>query len=227
MYICSVITTSDYDHIQAGDKPANPIQYPLKAGFVVLQLLINDNVHFPSPGIAYRPRKLFLSLADQRNPVPVIINHCLSGTDMKTAYLIIVMLSVFVAFSSCSKNDGSSLTKEEQAALVLSGGGNKVWHLKEVKVNNVTQALTASQAKYTKTYTLPSPNTVQGNFTDSDNYFGDWNMKGAAALQEIFQQIGGTGYGYRDYTIVTLTANTLDVYYVQNNAKVEEVYYAY
>jgi hypothetical protein len=72
MYICSVITTSDYDHIQAGDKPANPIRYPLKAGLVALQLLINDNVHFPSPGIAYGLRKLFLSLADQRNPVPAI-----------------------------------------------------------------------------------------------------------------------------------------------------------
>ena len=119
-------------------------------------------------------------------------------------------------------------TREQRGFVVIVKGINNLIGKAHKSVDRIDRiAKLFSQAKYTKTYTLPSPNTVQGNFTDSDNYFGDWNMKGAAALQEIFQQIGGTGYGYRDYTIVTLTANTLDVYYVQNNAKVEEVYYAY
>ncbi|NCI47917.1 hypothetical protein [Sediminibacterium soli] len=145
---------------------------------------------------------------------------------MKTAYLIVALVIVAV-FSACTKNDGPSLSKEEQAAQLLTGTGNRVWKLKAVKVNNIPQTLTTTQAQYTKTYTMPAPSKVQGTFTDSDNYFGDWNMKGAAALQETFQQIGGTGFGYRDYTIITLTANTLNLYYVQNNAKVEELYNAY
>lgn len=143
---------------------------------------------------------------------------------MKTTFTLFTILLTAALFTGCSKTTEVPLTKEEQAARYLTGTGNKLWRLKAIKVNDVPQTITSP---YTKTYTMVAPQTTQGKFTDYDNYFGDWTMKGATAMQEVFQQIGGTGYGVRDYTIVMLNDTVLDMYYVANNQKVEELYNAY
>jgi hypothetical protein len=149
---------------------------------------------------------------------------------MKTTFKFFTILLSAAIFVGCTKSpDTPALSKEEQAAKYLSGTGNKVWRLKAVKVNDVPQVLTASQLMYTKTYTMVASETTKGTFTDYDNYFGDWNMKGASAFQEVFQQIGGGSYGFRDYTIISLNETTLNAYYIDltTKIKVEELYNAY
>jgi hypothetical protein len=147
---------------------------------------------------------------------------------MKTTAILLHLFLLAALFSGCVKNpDTPSLTKEEQVAQLLSGGGNRVWRLRGLKENNVEVALTTSQLKYTKTYTLVAPNTTHGHFSDYDGYTGDWNMKGSSAMQEIFAQIGGAGFSNRDYTILSITDNMLSMFYVANNKKIEELYRAY
>src|SRR6478735_978277 len=114
---------------------------------------------------------------------------------MKTTFTFFTAIFLMVLLVGCSKNPDTMLTKEEQVAKLLSGNGNKLWRLKAVKVNDVPQQLTSAQLMYTKTYTLVGPQTTQGKFTDYDNYYGDWTLKGASAMQEIFQQIGRPSYG--------------------------------
>ena len=144
---------------------------------------------------------------------------------MKTTFTFITLLLAAIIFVGCNKgSDTPALSKEEQAAKYLTGTGNKLWRLKAVQVNGVPQVLTSP---YTKTYTLVAPQTTQGKFTDYDNYYGDWTLKGAAAMQEVFQQIGRPSYGTRDYTILELNESTLSMYYVANGQKVEELYHAY
>jgi hypothetical protein len=144
---------------------------------------------------------------------------------MKTTFKLFT-ISLFAAIvTGCGKDPVTpALTKEEQVAKYLTGTGNKIWHLKAIKVNNVPQNFNSA---YTKTYNMVFPQTTQGKFADFDNYFGDWTMKGATAMQEVFQQIGGGGFGMRDYTIISVSETTLNMYYVASNTKVEELYNAY
>jgi hypothetical protein len=145
---------------------------------------------------------------------------------MKATAIFLNLLLLAAVFSGCEKSpDTPALTKEEQVAQLLSGGSNKVWRLRGSKENNVEVALTTSQLQYTKTYTLIYPSTTQGPFSDSDGEKGDWTMKGSSALQEIFAHNGG--FANRDYTIISITANMLSMYYVDNNKKIEELYRAY
>jgi len=146
---------------------------------------------------------------------------------MKTTFTFLTGIFLTVILAGCSKDPDTHLTKEEQVAQFLSGNGNRVWRLKAIKVNDVPQQLTTAQLMYTKTYTMVAPQTTQGKFTDYDNYYGEWTMLGATAMKEIFQQIGGGGYGKRDYTILLINDNTLNMYYVDNNTKVEELYNAF
>jgi hypothetical protein len=148
---------------------------------------------------------------------------------MKATAIFLHLFLLAAVFSGCEKNSGTPvLTKEEQVAQMLSGGGNRVWRLKALKENNVDVALTASQLKYTKTYTLVAPNTTRGTFTDYDGYSGDWYMKGASSMEETFVQMGG-GFAKRDYIILSITENTLSMHYVdlRTAKKIEEHYRAY
>jgi hypothetical protein len=145
---------------------------------------------------------------------------------MKATAILLNLLLLAAMFSGCEKNpDTPALTKEEQVAQLLSGGGNRVWRLRGSKENNIEVALTTAQLSYTKTYTLVYPKTTQGGFSSSDGENGDWTMKGSSALQEIFAQTGG--FANRDYTILSITENMLSMYYVANNKKIEELYRAY
>lgn len=149
---------------------------------------------------------------------------------MKATAIFLHLFLLAAAFSGCVKNpDTPVLTKEEQVAQMLSGSGNKVWRLRGVKENNVEVALTTSQLKYTKTYTLVAPNTIRGTFTDYDGYTGDWTMKGASSMEETFALIGGLGFSRRDYIILSISDTMLSMYYidVRNNKKIEELYRAY
>lgn len=147
---------------------------------------------------------------------------------MKATAIFLNLLLLAAVFSGCVKSpDTPALTKEEQVAQLLSGTGNKVWRLRGIKENNIDVALTAAQMKYTKTYTLVAPNTIHGTFSDYDGYMGDWNMKGASAVQETFALIGGAGFGIRDYTILSINDSMLSMFYVANNKKIEELYRAY
>ena len=147
---------------------------------------------------------------------------------MKTTAILLNLFLLAAVLSGCEKNSGAPVfTKEEQVAQLLSGGGNRVWRLRGLKENNIEVALTTAQLKYTKTYTMVAPNTTHGHFADYDGYTGDWNMKGSSAMQEVFAQISGAGFGNRDYTILSITDNMLSMYYVANNKKIEELYRAY
>lgn len=149
---------------------------------------------------------------------------------MKTT-LQLLIITFFFILTGCSKTpDAPALTAEEKVAKLLTGEGNKYWHLKSISLNNVPQTLSANQLAYTKTYTLTPGETLKGTFTESDytSPNGTWKMVNAATLREDFLTVGGS-FIRIDWDIENISENKLTMSYVYQptNIKTEHVYYAY
>lgn len=142
---------------------------------------------------------------------------------MKTAFTLTILLAFIL--TGCNKSDVPALTPEEQVGQFVSGDGNKLWHLKAVYQNDVLQTLTATQLLYTKTFTLTTGEKIKGTYTDND-YKGTWKLKGQYTLHIEFNDAQGR-YNQIDYDIISVSDNKLDISYIANNTKIEEVYYAY
>lgn len=156
---------------------------------------------------------------------PISVKSC-SKTNlktMKTAFTLTILLAFIL--TGCNKSDVPALTPEEQVGQFVSGDGNKLWHLKAVYQNDVLQTLTAAQLLYTKTFTLTPGEKIKGIYTDND-YKGTWKLKGQYTLHIEFNDAQGR-YNQIDYDIVAISDNKLDISYIANNIKIEEVYYAY
>jgi hypothetical protein len=143
---------------------------------------------------------------------------------MKTAFTLL-FISFFI-LTGCSKGpDATPLSAEEQVAKLLTGDGNRLWHLKAVYQNDILQTLTAAQLQYTKTFTLTPGEKIKGTFTDND-YTGSWKLKGQFTLHIEFTTTNGN-YQDLDFDILSISENKLDISYIKNFIKIEEVYYAY
>lgn len=150
---------------------------------------------------------------------------------MKANITILTALLVVTLLTGCTKSTDVPETKEERVVRLLTGLGNKYWHLKEVYVMNVKQTLTDYQSRYTKTYTsspsnIDPNNTKTGTFTNSDNFSGTWRLldNGDTIRETITNNQAAIVISY---TINSITETTLDVEYVQNLKLQREVYYAY
>ena len=144
---------------------------------------------------------------------------------MKTAFTLLTIICLAI-LTGCSKGpDAVAVSPEEQVAKLLTGDGNKYWHLKAVFQNDVLQTLTAAQLQYTKTFTLTPGETLKGNFTDND-LKGTFKILNASTLRLDFYSAAGVPLRI-EYDIVSITDGKLDISYIANNIKIEEVYYAY
>lgn len=137
---------------------------------------------------------------------------------------------VVLLLSSCTKSNGDTviIKPEEQAVRYLTGEiGNRVWHLKEAYVNRVPVQLTATQLKYTKTYTqIAGGQVYNGSFADSDGYVGKWTL---ISVKEIVEVINNNPSGSDlkiSWLINKLDAATLDMESIYNGKTTRLVLYA-
>ena len=148
---------------------------------------------------------------------------------MKPFFSLLVILFCLVLFLGCSKTADTIETKDELVARLLTGGGNKVWRLTGLYLNDIAQILTDTQTKFTKTYradpTNADPaNPKTGTFTNSDGYIGTWKLiNGAAQLYEKFTN-NPVGPVAVPYIINSISDSKLDIEYTQNFKSVREVY---
>jgi len=146
---------------------------------------------------------------------------------MKKAIAFITILFCSILFFGCSKDPGTTPeTPEAKLARLLTGSGNRYWHLSKQLINNIQQSLTDFQKTYTKTYTVDASKTNAGFFTNSDGTSGTWTITGSVNYVESFVSAGGVGLQL-NYLVNNITDNSLDIQYSANNKLVEEVYYAY
>lgn len=150
---------------------------------------------------------------------------------MKNILSFFALLFLVILLNGCSKSTVVAETAEAKIARLLTGEGNRFWHLNKVYVNTVPQTLTDAQMKYTKTYTAdPSnadpANPKKGTFVNSDGYAGKWTLLNATQLYETYTN-NPSGPVAVTYIINEITANTLDIEYTANMKTVREVYYGY
>jgi len=145
---------------------------------------------------------------------------------MKTLITFITILFCSILFLGCSKSSDTPVTPEAKLAALLTGSGNRYWHLSKQSINNVQQSLTDFQKTYTMTFTIDPSKTNAGVFTNSDGTTGTWVITGSVNFVESFVSTGGVGLQLT-YLVNNITDNSLDIQYSANNKLVEEVYYAY
>lgn len=150
---------------------------------------------------------------------------------MKARVTLLTILICSILMIGCSKTADAPETREDRVVRLLTGLGNRYWHLKEIYINGVKQTLTDYQLRYTKTYTSdPSNsdplNTKMGTFVNSDNLVGKWRLRdNGDTLRETFTN-NPTAVEI-NYTINSITETTLDVEYILNGKIQREVYYAF
>ncbi|NCI49248.1 hypothetical protein GWC95_04885 [Sediminibacterium roseum] len=146
---------------------------------------------------------------------------------MKKTTLLTILICAAI-FTGCSKSEEEVVAENVKVARLLTGIGNRYWHLKEIYVDNVMQTLTDYQKSYTKTYTINAATQVSGTFHNSDNLSGTWEMdKTGASWKESFTSNGGVPVELV-YSVKSITGSSIDASYTAKNGKlVREVYYAY
>jgi hypothetical protein len=146
---------------------------------------------------------------------------------MTTKTTLLTFLICAVLFTGCSKNDEEIVANNVRVARLITGLGNRYWHLKEIYLNNVMQTLTDYQKSFTKTYTIDPSTQASGTFTNSDNLVGTWKLDATGTeWKEEFISNGGQAIVLM-YSINSVTETKMDVYYPSNGKFVREVYYAY
>lgn len=145
---------------------------------------------------------------------------------MKTLTTFITILFCSILFLGCSKNSDTPVTPEAKLAGLLTGSGNRYWHLNKQSINNVQQPLTDFQKTYTMTLTVDPSKTNAGVFTNSNGDSGTWTITGSVNFVESFVSTGGVGIQL-SYLVLNISDNTLDIQYSANNKLVEELYNAY
>ena len=142
----------------------------------------------------------------------------------RLSFLTILIFALLL--TGCSKTNDVVETPEAKLVRLLTGVGNKYWHLNKIFINTVPQALTSAQLAFTKTYTINPEIENSGIFSNSDGISGKWKISSAIAFYESFVTGGGVGIQL-DYTVIDISETVLDIQYKSNNKLVEEVYYAY
>lgn len=164
----------------------------------------------------------------------IVIKTAFTQNNMKIRLTFLTILTGIFLITGCTKSSEVVETREEKVVRLLTGTGNKYWHLKEVYVNGVKQTLTDAQLKFTKTYTIDPTNTdplrYRGFFVNSDGFNGTWKLIGSGdALYETISNnpAGPIVIPYLSFN--ELTADKMDVEYTNNVVMKtqREVYYAY
>jgi hypothetical protein len=152
------------------------------------------------------------------------IENSLKNMTSRISFLTILIFALLL--TGCSKTPDVVETPEAKLVRLLTGVGNKYWHLNKIFINAVPQALTNAQLMFTKTYTINPSISDSGIFSNSDGITGKWTITGSKQFYEAFVTGGGVGIQL-DYTVLDITETTMDIQYKSNNKLVEEVYYAY
>lgn len=142
----------------------------------------------------------------------------------RLSFLTILIFTLLL--TGCSKTNDVVETPEAKLVRLLTGVGNKYWHLNKMFINTVPQSLTSSQLMYTKTYTINPSVSDAGIFSDSDGLTGKWTITGSKQFYESFVTGGGVGIQL-DYTVLDITETSMDIQFKSNNKLVEQIYYAY
>lgn len=145
---------------------------------------------------------------------------------MKTTTTLLTILICSILFVGCSKGPDEVVPADVKVARLLTGLGNRYWHLKEVYLNNVPQTLSDPQKMYTKTYTVNASKPTAGTYVDSDGQTGTFNVTDANHIEEAFVTAGGVGL-IVTYTINEISETKLDVIFSANGKLERQVYYAY
>lgn len=164
--------------------------------------------------------------------ISIVIKTAFTQNNMNIRLTFLTILTGIFLITGCTKSSEVIETREEKVVRLLTGTGNKYWHLKEVYVNSVKQTLTDAQLKFTKTYTIDPTNTdplrYRGFFVNSDGFNGTWKLIGSGdALYETITNnpAGPIVIPYLSFN--ELTADRMDVEYTLNMKTQREVYYAY
>jgi len=164
--------------------------------------------------------------------ISIVIKTAFTQNNMNIRLTFLTILTGIFLITGCTKSSEVVETREEKVVRLLTGTGNKYWHLKEVYVNSVKQTLTDAQLKFTKTYTIDPTNTdplrYRGFFVNSDGFNGTWKLIGSGdALYETITNnpAGPIVIPYLSFN--ELTADRMDVEYTLNMKTQREVYYAY
>lgn len=145
---------------------------------------------------------------------------------MKNFTLLTILICI-ILFTGCSKPGEEVVANNVKVSRLLTGLGNRYWHLKEIYIDNVMQTLTDYQKTYTKTYTINATTLSSGTFRNSDNLDGIWTMDAnGTAWQEDFTTSGGVKIKLT-YTIKSISETMIDASYPSNGKNVREVYYAF
>lgn len=166
--------------------------------------------------------------------ISIVIKTAFTQNNMKIRLTTLALLVCIFLLGGCTKTSEIVETREEKVIRLLTGTGNKYWHLKEIYVNGVKQTLTDAQLKFTKTYTIDPTNTdiirYRGFFVNSDGYNGTWKLIGSGdALYETITNnpAGPIVIPYLSFN--ELSTDKMDVEYTNNMVMKtqREVYYAY
>jgi hypothetical protein len=142
-------------------------------------------------------------------------------------FTLLTILICAILFTGCSKPEDEMVANNVKVARMLTGLGNRYWHLRDVYIDNVLQTLTDYQKTYTKTYTINAATQTTGTFKNSDNLDGTWELDAAGtSWKEIFTTNGGAKITLI-YMIKDITEGTIDANYLSNGKNVREVYYAF
>ena len=130
------------------------------------------------------------------------------------------ILFLFLLFTSCTKNDASTVIQQRSNNLSINNSKIGKWKLTEVSVGLIIQPLTISQSSFVKQY------TSDGKFSDSDGLKGTWNVPVQDSLVESYINFGTSVTVTQRYYISNLTSAQLILNYVVNGTNMSTTYTA-
>ena len=130
------------------------------------------------------------------------------------------LLFLFLLFTSCTKNDASTLIQQQTNNLSINNSKIGKWKLTEVTFGLIVQPLTISQSNFVKQY------TSDGKFSDSDGLKGTWTVPVQDSLVESYINFGTGVTVTQKYFISNLTSSQLILNYVVNGTNISTSYTA-
>lgn len=148
---------------------------------------------------------------------------------MKINFTLLVILGLALLVTGCGKSSDTPETPEARVVRLLTGGGNRYWHISEIYVNGQKQVLTDYQLKYTKTFTASltaDASFYGGSFNDENGYAGTWKL---LSTSQLYMKLTNNPSGPVAYTYIinNISETSLDMEYTANMKTEREVYYGF
>jgi hypothetical protein len=119
-----------------------------------------------------------------------------------------VVITLFIFFSSCKKNN-SSVDTISTYKQILTGGSSKTWALNKLFVNGTENILTPGQARYTKAF------KADNTWIDSDGHSGTYTLTSTKKITET--TIVPAQTEKIEYTIRSIENTKIELEYTLSN----------